>query len=161
MYTDCVYVRCCEVCRQAPGRIPWPRCAGCRGRPAAAAPPASETRSLSSAPSAGPAGACSSPCTPACVKAPQSVSPRPLYAVRALGLKPHSPLPLDLHGQPFHVRVFEVEARWCWLVGEVRCFGRSRGSGGRSVSCYELEDGRKKTHVGQVVGSQNLLSTTV
>lgn len=48
-----------------------------------------------------------------------------------------SPLPLDLHGQPFHVRVLEVEARR--IVGEVWGFGGCQRSRRSRVSCYELE----------------------
>lgn len=50
-----------------------------------------------------------------------------------------SPLPLDLHGQPFHVRVLEVEARR--VVGQVWGFRGGQRSRRGGVSCYELGEG--------------------
>lgn len=52
----------------------------------------------------------------------------------------HSPLSLDLHRQPFHVRVLEVEARRCRVVGKVRWSGWGRRSRGSRAGCYELKD---------------------
>lgn len=55
----CVCVlRCCGGCRMVRHNP-----SGCKALLAAAVPPASETRSLTSVLSAGPASACSSPCT--------------------------------------------------------------------------------------------------
>lgn len=56
-----------------------------------------------------------------------------------------SPLPLNLHGQPFHVRVLEVEARR--VVGEVWCFRGGQRSRRSRVSCYELGDTRAEAEL--------------
>lgn len=59
-----------------------------------------------------------------------------------------SPLPLDLHGQPFHVGVLEIQARG--VIGEIWCFRGGQRSGRSGVCCYELEDMRMEAELLQL-----------
>lgn len=59
-----------------------------------------------------------------------------------------SPLPLNLHGQPFHVGVLEVEARR--VVGEVWRFRGGQRSRRSRVSCYQLGDTRAEAELLQL-----------